>query len=389
MRLKHFMALMIFIALLLLSQMNTISDAWESTQISCEELIYEALYEQRDEIFLGAYGLTEDELTDVWYNVTHQNANLFYVGAQYEYYLYGNRVLSVTPTYTAYGSTLELAQSVYHDAMGEILVNHNPEWTPLQSALYFHDYMCMHYYYDEAKTHYTSYELLTERTGVCQAYAMVYAALLDAIGIDCTFVVSEEMNHVWNVVTIDGVQYNVDVTFDDPTSDRRGRVSHRNFLCSDAAFSENHQYTWLEGYGQCTDTRYDTGAVWEEVRTGFVPIGKDFYFIKNGDLYSWDGQTTQYIDTIYATWYTDQEDGSYWRGNHSALWVLGDQVLYSKPDRIMSYTPATGEFAVEYVSPYDEDIYGFTYIDDTLELQLGKDPNNLTHIETVPYTFSY
>ena len=56
-------------------------------------------------------------------------------------------------------------------------------------------------------------------------------------------------------LTIDGKQYNADVTYDDPTPDRLGKVSHRYFLRSDDYFTESHQYSAAEGCGQCTDSR--------------------------------------------------------------------------------------------------------------------------------------
>ena len=41
------------------------------------------------------------------------------------------------------------------------------------------------------------------------------------------------MNHIWNLIKIDGKWYHVDVTWDDPIMDKPGRVKHDNFLRSD------------------------------------------------------------------------------------------------------------------------------------------------------------
>ena len=194
------------------------------------------------------------------------------------------------------------------------------------------------------------------------------------------------MNHAWNVITINGKQYNVDATYDDPTPDQLGKVSHDHFLRSDGKFAENHEYTAAEGFGQCTDSVYDADAVWEDVHTAFVPVGKDFYYIKSGMLYRWDGTDSQYIDTIYATWFTDRGDQSYWRGNYSTLLAYEGKLLYSKPDCIMAYDPANGRFTVFYKHT-GQDIYGFQIQDELLLLQLSNSPNEAGEIISVkaPY----
>lgn len=363
------------IVALAFTQRTAIDDIIDSTEMPCEEKLYEALMAQQDTIYLIGYNLGESELYDIWCDVAYTKADLFFVDDEYRYTMIGDTILYVSPDYTISDKELTAARQLYTDALAEIRSCYNPNWTQLETALFFHDYLCMRYSYDESLTRYSAYEMVTEGTGVCQAYALIYAELLSSFGIECDYVVSAEMNHAWNVVTIDGVKYNVDVTYDDPTSDKRGRASHKYFLLSDEALSADHSFTAEEGYGQCTDTRYDSGAVWEDVRTGFVPVGDDFYFIKSGMLYRWDGGEPQYIDTIYATWFTGLGNSSYWKGNHSTLWAHDGLVLYSKPKAILSYDPATGEFAYRYQYDGTEDIYGFSYINGELVLQVGFSPN--------------
>ena len=354
---------------------GAIGDVIDSAEMPCEEKIYEALMDRQNTICLIGYGLEETELYDVWCDVAYSHADLFFVDDEYRYTMLGSKVLSVYPDYTLSAEELSSARQTYAAELDELRGFYDPDWTQLETALFYHDYLCMRYSYDESLTRYSAYDMLTEGTGVCQSYALLYAELMNGFGIECGYVVSGAMNHAWNVVTIDGVKYNVDVTYDDPTSDRRGRASHQYFLLSDAALSADHSFTAAEGYGQCTDTRYDSGAVWQDVRTGFVPVEDDFYFIKSGMLYHWDGGEPEYIDTIFATWFTGMGNDSYWKGNHSTLWFYDGLVLYSKPKTIMSYNPATGVFAVRYQYSGNEDIYGFSYIDDELVLQVGYSPN--------------
>lgn len=368
---------------LLVSQRGAIADAVTGARIPCGQKLYEALSSQQETIHIAGYGLSEQELKEQWNHVIYSNADLFFVSDTYTYTLIGDRVWSVTPGYAVAGPELEKARDLYQQALDRIRAHYDPSWTQLQTALFFHDYLCMVYRYDESLTRHTAYEFLTDRTGVCQAYTLVYAALLNAYGIPCDYVVSREMNHTWNVVTIDGAPYNVDVTYDDPTADRLGKASHKHFLLSDQALSKTHRFTPQEGFGRCTDTRYDSGAVWEGVDSGFVPIGDSFYFIKEGDLYRWQGGQPEYLETIFATWFTQDGDGSYWTGNHSSLWAHGDRLLYNKPDCILSYAPDTGIFTYVYQNRLPQDIYGFSYLDGTLTLQLAGSPNEAGQLYTV------
>ena len=106
---------------------------------------------------------------------------------------------------------------------------------------------------------------------------------------------------------------------------------------------------------------------------------KDFYYSKSA-LYRWDGTDTTYIDTIYATWFTDRGDQSYWKGNYSTLLAYKDKLLYSKPDCIMSYDPANGKFEVFYKHTSRPDIYGFQIQNNELLLQLSTSPNEAGEI---------
>jgi len=385
--LKAFFTIII-IAALAFTQRAAISDIIDSTEMPCDEKLYEALMAQQDSICLIGYGLSEQELFDLWLDVAYTKADLFFIDDEYRFTMLGSKVLTVTPGYTMTPEELTAARQEYDAELEKIRALRDPDWSDLETALFFHDYLCMYYTYDESLTRFSVYEFLTQDTGVCQAYAQLYAHLMNSFGIPCDYVVSQEMNHAWNIITIDGEKYNVDVTYDDPTSDRRGRANHNYFLRSDAAFPD-HSLTVAEGYGQCTDTRFDSGAVWEDVKTGFVPVDDDFYFIKSGMLYHWNGGEPEYIDTIYATWFTDRGDSSYWKGNHSTLWAHEDMVLYSKPKGILSYTPATGEFYYQYQYSEDEDIYGFSYIDGELVVQLGYSPNDPGRLMTVEEGFRF
>lgn len=353
-----------------------VDDLRESRTMDSSEMLYTSLMDEQEAVCLLAYELDPAALSDLWNHTIYDHADLFHIADQYEYVMLWDRVIYVMPRYAVSGQALDTARQAYDRALAHILSTVDDSWTDLETALYLHDYLCMNYAYDESVTKFSAYELLTQGTGVCQAYTLVYSALLNACGIPCDYVISGEMNHSWNVVTLNGQSYNVDITYDDPTADRLGRAVHTNFLKSDTAFTLSHSYTQEEGWGRCTDSSLDKG-VWNESATGFVPLDDSFYYISKGRVYRWnEGTSPKAVFTIYATWYTNRGDGSYWEGNHSTLASTGDRLLYNTPYCIMSLDPRTGNSYAVYTYYGSGGIYGFTYDDGLLTLQVSESPNH-------------
>jgi transglutaminase-like putative cysteine protease len=131
-----------------------------------------------------------------------------------------------------------------------------PEMTDLEKETAIHDYLVLNAAYDaegfEADTltddGYTPYGLLIEGKGVCQAYAETAKLLLNMVGIECAVATGlangggEWFGHAWNIVEIDGKRYHLDVTFDDPVPDRKGKVSHEYFNLTDEQIQKDHQW---------------------------------------------------------------------------------------------------------------------------------------------------
>ena len=83
---------------------------------------------------------------------------------------------------------------------------------------------------------------LLDHRAVCAGYGRAYAMLCDAAGIPAVYVASEQMNHGWNAVRLDGRTWFIDCTFDDPVPDRGQYVSEEFFLVNAAQLAETHQW---------------------------------------------------------------------------------------------------------------------------------------------------
>ena len=144
-------------------------------------------------------------------------------------------------TYEQETQLTTLAQSIAKEVEGK---------SDFDKARYIHDYICQQGSYDTSYTRYDAYNLLFNKSAVCQGYALAFYRLARAAKLDCRIVtgkasgdrvvngtiqegnVSTGDNHAWNVVRVDGQWYNVDVTWDD-----QEKVSYDFFLKNEADFS--------------------------------------------------------------------------------------------------------------------------------------------------------
>lgn len=87
---------------------------------------------------------------------------------------------------------------------------------------------------------------LLDHRAVCSGYGRAFGMLCEAAGIDSIYIASEEMNHGWNAVRLDGQTYFIDCTFDDPVPDRGAYVSDQYFMLTAEELAATH--IWDEAF---------------------------------------------------------------------------------------------------------------------------------------------
>ncbi|MCR4833706.1 MAG: hypothetical protein K5900_09020 [Butyrivibrio sp.] len=117
-----------------------------------------------------------------------------------------------------------------------------------EKAKWVHDYICDTVTYDTVHKHQpgsshiqsTAYGALYYHTALCQGYAVLAYRLLKELGADVRIITGdsnvsgETEKHAWNLVSIDGLYYNMDVTLDD----QDGNTDF--FLKTDDYFKDTH-----------------------------------------------------------------------------------------------------------------------------------------------------
>ncbi len=234
----------------------------------------------------------------------------------------------------------EQMKDEFDKASEELLsgVKGNNSLSDVEKALILHDRLALKMEYDYTYTNRDAYQAIVNGNGVCEGYTRAYTYLLNQVGIKNENCLSNDLNHIWNIVYIDEIPYHVDVTWDDvswETGERGiiGLVQHENFLRStDGMIATNHKAT--DYNSTPTDTTYDS-YFWQESEAAFVLLNNEIYFI--------DGNTSElkrYSDmavlaSTYDIWWASQN--SVWGFNFSRLATDGKYLYYSMADAVYRY----------------------------------------------------
>lgn len=107
-----------------------------------------------------------------------------------------------------------------------------------------HDYLVTELEYDMnfREASHTPEGVMRNRTAVCDGYARTMRLLLLMSGIESKIVggTSKGVAHAWNLVKMEDGWYHVDVTWDDPTPDVKGKISYIYFLKNDVEMATTH-----------------------------------------------------------------------------------------------------------------------------------------------------
>lgn len=231
------------------------------------DYVAEQMRSQPEKINVLSYAIRPEDLPVLLSDVINNNPDLFYIGSNIEYTTgskTGN-VYNIFPEYLYTGDDLKNRIASFNATVSQITAHaKSVSSDPVGRMIAVNDYFCTHYQYDNSLSIYGPDQLFTGGTGVCQAYMLAYAAVLDQLGIENTHATSYSMNHTWNLVQLDGDWYHVDVTWNDP--DRSDLVtSYRYFLLSDTGMENNKHYGWTASYS--ADNEILDNLFWRRIYT--------------------------------------------------------------------------------------------------------------------------
>ncbi len=377
----------IFSLFLILTAVLLLSAPVQAADPELEQYIIDSCISGED-VDISAYALTEDELDALYWELSYGGRLPWYARDGYYYYYDEDtlRILEFSPdlldmeAYDRAAYELRL-QEVLQAAVCEGM-------TPVQQALAVHDYLAANFAYDDSLTYYTGYDLLVRGTAVCEGYTEAYMDLLNRLGIPCVMVISEEMDHSWNLVQIDGSWYHVDVTWDDPATDMYGQVYHDYFLLTDAELEADSAQCIAEGFPEDAHCGWETdilcngpslqGQFWTGVDSQIVWLDADNWFYRryeDWDSHIWHYQPGTGEETLL---YTDREEyidlglGEY-AYYHLGLSLWDGKLYFASTDSVYSMNLDGSDVTEVYSHAPGESgsfLYGSFVTGDTLYLTL-------------------
>ena len=375
----------------------------------------QGLLEMKASIDISQYRIPVETLWEIYPQVVNENPELFFVQGGCNYQSMGEIVYNVSPNYLwgeevvneltgEQKSQIRQKQTALEQVISGVLAQVDPDWSDLEKALFLHDYLATHAQYDKTLQIRDAYTILVEGTGVCQAYTLAYRLLLNRVNITSGTVTSRSLNHIWNILLIDGNWYHVDVTWDDPTEDRLGRVRHAYFCLSENMLKtteggkhcEESDWEYSPNNITVDNTRFDNSH-WADVDTAFVPLNGKWYYLlyQSGIMQTADptqaGSLKKQINTV---WYVWMNGSRYWLGLYSGLSRYNDTLIYNTPDAVYSYDPENAKEAqaVHTLTPEEQSegyIYGTVVDGNVLRYAVQQNPDHsmstYTH-KLDPYT---
>ncbi len=166
-----------------------------------------------------------------------------------------------------YRTTLKQEKAVDEKIAG-ILDSLNLEnKTEYQKVKAIHDYIIKKTSYDQSLEKHSAYDALINKSAVCEGYALAAYRLFTEAGIKCRIITGYAGGaaHAWNIVSVNGKWYNIDLTWDDPiTNTGKPMLSYDYFLKNAKDFSDHTR-----------DNEYNTSAFLKK-----YPIAKENYKMK-------------------------------------------------------------------------------------------------------------
>ncbi|MBE6724620.1 MAG: hypothetical protein E7576_05400 [Ruminococcaceae bacterium] len=353
-------------------------------RIPAYDAVYDAMYDAiasgKGSLDLYDFRVSVDDFLDIYSDLFTTAPEFFFLSPRVVYHttdgVFSQHVVDVYFNYDMNRDEREAASALYENELSYIVSLVPDHLSEAERALFVHDYLIANYAYDETETIYDAYRLFRTRTGVCQAYALAYSAILRELGMESALAVSPEMGHAWNVIRVDGEWYHVDLVYDDPQPDRTGRVLHDYFLLTDDQIRGKDHSSW-ECAVNCTSRTYAKNPLWAGVSSRMVPAGGSWYYIDSTARKVYRSSLSragrEEVFSFGERWMYEEDSRRYWVGVFSGLSLYKGSLVLNTPDEVWLCDPETGE-SLPVLAP-EGVIFGSNVYKGTLEYLVNDSPN--------------
>ena len=345
--------------------------------------VYEGIFSLQSQIDVSGFHLPVGDIPILMDVIKYSFPELFYMNG-YRYSYRSGKALNISPEYIV-DDPQEKRRLFFEAAEKRYLPLIDDSMDDFTKAVILHDELALSSYYaatDAQGNRSDNYTYMAEGWGVCQDYTECYAYLLARCGIKSEIVSSDAMNHAWIKVELDGSFYNVDLTWDDPTPDRTGKVRHLYFLYSDRVFQtadgelKRKSHYGYRSINPSLNDKYDSFVNLHSFSTQLCYLDDAFYAItEDGRFVRYNHHTDEItvLENLRFTWPAGQN--SYWVGNYSGLVSFAKKLYYNGPDAVYRYDPEKGETELFAESTGDQPIYGLRIVNNQLWAVYADNPN--------------
>ena len=248
------------------------------------------------------YSLSEAQVRTAVKALTDDHPEIFWATGTIGYY--SDESTTVIQVYSSYSpEQVDTRVNAVHTAANEFYATVPNGLSAFEREIMVHDYLIEHVSYDENVDTinfdnnnpdiYTVYGTLVNGVAVCEGYARAFQMLMNGLGVDCVGLMGHSQNqlHMWNAARLDGVWYQVDVTWDDQEASYA-----RHIFCnvSDSFMEDDHTLSPLFTALSDDEINGESGDCDASVMNLFVPECPDstmgYYYQKAPHLSDYDGE---------------------------------------------------------------------------------------------------
>lgn len=212
-----------------------------------EKTLYAQMYANAENVsasFAPTVNVSSDQVNTVFEAVFYDHPELFWLDTGYSYrYTDDGKIVEIDLKYNQTADDLDSSKAAFDHAANTIIQGAQQYADPLSQERYVHNAIIDQTDYDlNASLNQSAYSALVNHATVCAGYAKAFQYIMNQLGIPTYYVTgtSENEDHAWNIIAIDGGFTNVDLTWDDTSGSR-----YRFFNLSDDEISDSHTRTGM------------------------------------------------------------------------------------------------------------------------------------------------
>jgi hypothetical protein len=260
--------------------------------------------------------MTEDELGSIFEALLCDNPSLYFVGRECTVRMSGSKAFFY-PKYSVDKDTYAAQTSAVERAADRFLSTVSGLTDEYALELAVHDYLVSTCSYEEGSA--TVYDALVRGIASCEGYSKAAKYIFDRLGINC-FVMcgsaenhtGETVDHMWNIVSINGGRYHLDITWDDPADAGGSSIRHTYFNLSDKEISATH-------------TGYKCEYACDETSEG--------YFVKSGSFFkAYDMASKNAIANLISDAADNGEEFVEFKFSSGRAYAAADNALFGKKE---------------------------------------------------------